>query len=343
MKAVIAFLLFAAIALSIPESYDFRKEVPECEPYIRNQGQCGSCWAFSATTCMSARFCFASKKAMKPILSPQYIVNCNTFFQSGCNGGRMTGVFDYMRSSGCPDEKCVAYYSGTTKKEGPCPKKCDDGSSLKFFYGTKSYSLPSRNVQKMQEDIINYGPVTVGFRVFDDFKPFFATNKTGIYHYTKGKLLGGHGVVIVGWGEEKGEKYWIVHNSWGPEWGDKGYFRIRRGTDECGIESMMVCAGLPKVENPPSYALPLNHNGMMLNEPSEIEVSDDVFQIALEGMMKVFASNKESRKMLGVKRARVQVVAGFNYFFDIELEGGRVADLVVYEDPQGERHITHFM
>jgi hypothetical protein len=248
-----------------------------------------------------------------------------------------------MKSKGCPDEKCVAYYSGTTKKEGPCPKKCDDGKTMELFYGTKAYSLPSRNVKAIQEDILTNGPVTVAFRVYDDFKPFFATNKTGIYHYTKGSLLGGHGVVIVGWGEQNGEKYWLVHNSWGPDWGDKGYFRIRRGTDECGIESWMVCAGLPKVTKElPSYALPLKADAPVLNHVMDVELSANIHRVAFESMREVYAVNPLAARMVRVKKARVQVVAGFNYFFDIELEGNRSAQLHVYEDPSGAQHVMRF-
>jgi hypothetical protein len=68
--------------------------------------------------------------------------------------------------------------------------------------------------------------------VYEDFENYVS----GIYYHVTGALLGGHAVRFVGWGEENGTKYWRVANSWNPFWGEDGYFRIRRGTNECGIE-----------------------------------------------------------------------------------------------------------
>merc|ERR1712066_1170993 len=71
--------------------------------------------------------------------------------------------------------------------------------------------------------------------------------KGGVYHHVSGKALGGHAIRLVGWGEEEetGEKYWVLANSWNTDWGENGYFRIRRGTNECGIEEEVV-AGIAK-------------------------------------------------------------------------------------------------
>ena len=67
-----------------------------------------------------------------------------------------------------------------------------------------------------------------------------------MYTHTSGQALGGHAIKIIGWGVEDGTDYWTVANSWNSDWGDNGFFKIRRGTDECGIESQVV-AGLPKL------------------------------------------------------------------------------------------------
>ena len=98
----------------------------------------------------------------------------------------------------------------------------------------------------MRLDLVHNGPLTVAMEVYDDLM----TYKSGIYHHTALSLgfnpfhLVNHGVLIVGYGisNETGEKYWIVKNSWGESWGEGGYFRIRRGTNECNIESMAVSA-----------------------------------------------------------------------------------------------------
>lgn len=69
---------------------------------------------------------------------------------------------------------------------------------------------------------------------------------TGVYQHKSGAPLGGHAIKLLGWGTEDGTPYWLVANSWNPDWGDQGFFKILRGRDECGIESNIV-AGMMKV------------------------------------------------------------------------------------------------
>jgi len=80
------------------------------------------------------------------------------------------------------------------------------------------------------------GPVETAFTVYSDFENYAG----GIYHHVSGGMAGGHAVKMVGWGVESGQKYWKVANSWNPYWGEKGYFRIRRGNNEGGIEDQVV-------------------------------------------------------------------------------------------------------
>ena len=93
---------------------------------------------------------------------------------------------------------------------------------------------------KIQTEIMTNGPIEVAFTVYEDFLSY----KSGVYRHTSGRALGGHAVKMVGWGVENGSPYWIIVNSWNEGWGDKGSFKIRRGNNECGIESQGV-AGLP--------------------------------------------------------------------------------------------------
>jgi len=86
------------------------------------------------------------------------------------------------------------------------------------------------------------GPVEAAFTVYEDFLAY----KSGVYQHTSGSELGGHAVKILGWGVDNSVAYWIVANSWNPDWGNAGYFNILRGQDECGIEDDIV-AGLPKL------------------------------------------------------------------------------------------------
>ena len=86
------------------------------------------------------------------------------------------------------------------------------------------------------------GPVEGAFTVYSDFLSY----NSGVYQHTTGEELGGHAIRILGWGVEDSTPYWLVANSWNQDWGDKGFFKILRGSDECGIESGIV-AGTPKV------------------------------------------------------------------------------------------------
>ena len=84
----------------------------------------------------------------------------------------------------------------------------------------------------IQKAIMEGGPVETAFTVYSDF----ANYVSGVYHHVSGGVEGGHAVRIVGWGVDSGNKYWKVANSWNPYWGEQGYFRIKRGNSECGIE-----------------------------------------------------------------------------------------------------------
>jgi len=107
-------------------------------------------------------------------------------------------------------------------------------------YGRTTYSV--RGEKNIMRELMEGGSVSVAFTVYDDFEVY----SEGIYQHEEGAALGGHAVKIIGWGEEKGIKYWLVANSWNPRWGEKGYFRIVRGENECGIESE-GCAATPLV------------------------------------------------------------------------------------------------
>ena len=87
-------------------------------------------------------------------------------------------------------------------------------------------------VEQIQTEIMTYGPVTAAFTVYQDF----LTYHSGVYEHLAGPQLGGHAVKIIGWGEENGVAYWTVANSWNQYWGMNGFFKIKRGVDECGIE-----------------------------------------------------------------------------------------------------------
>ena len=148
----------------------------------------------------------------------------------GCDGGWLGVVQNHLIKVGTTTDKCVPYTSGKFGKSGECPEKCEDGSEIKL---TKAIS--TEDVCNGEESIkvaLTQGTVQFAFTVYSDFMYY----ESGVYQHLKGYMEGGHAVLAVGYGEEDGIPYWNVKNSWGPDWGENGFFRIIRGQDECGIE-----------------------------------------------------------------------------------------------------------
>lgn len=105
-----------------PTAFDSRDEWPGCVHEIRDQQQCGSCWAFAASEALSDRFCIASGKKVNVVLSPQDMVSCDKG-NFGCDGGYLNKAWDYLEKSGIPTDSCEPYKSGSGNAPA-CPGKC---------------------------------------------------------------------------------------------------------------------------------------------------------------------------------------------------------------------------
>lgn len=224
----------------LPESFNARKKWPNCIHPIRDQGKCGSCWAFAATEVLSDRFCIASHERTNVVLSPQDLVSCD-YFDLGCHGGNPFLSWVFLRYFGVVTESCKPYTSGEGKVE-KCPlfkSECKDGSTFRKFKAA-TIGKVSKTINDIKRRLMEEGPMETGFQVYSDFMNY----KGGIYVKTSNQLLGGHAVKIVGWGIEDGTEYWIVANSWGTSWGENGSFRIKMG--ECGIDANVIAAN-PKL------------------------------------------------------------------------------------------------
>jgi len=214
---------------SISDNFDSRQKWGQCIHPIRDQEQCGSCWAFGATETLSDRFCING--GIDVILSPQDLVSCDTQ-DHGCNGGQLETAWSYMSKQGVCIDNCLPYTSGSGSTS-ECTDKCVFGDEKIYYKSDGTTIFSSSVVIDIQNEIMNFGPIEVGFEVYQDFMQY----QSGVYHHVTGKLLGGHAVKLIGWGVENGVPYWICANSWGSNWGESGYFLIRRGNDECAIES----------------------------------------------------------------------------------------------------------
>jgi cathepsin B len=224
----------------VPKSFDARTKWPKCIGKIRDQQQCGSCWAFSGAEALGDRFCIATNGSMNSILSPQYILSCDQT-DYGCNGGYLSNEWTFLSTVGTTTDDCSPYVSGGGDVP-QCPTTCQDGSAIKLYKADpKTVKLfdPS-NLEAVQQDIATYGSVQMGFNVYQDF----FTYSSGVYRHLSGGLAGGHAVKYVGWGVDSasGLPYWIAANSWGESWGNNGFFWILRGSNECDCESQIYSA-----------------------------------------------------------------------------------------------------
>ncbi|CAG5132184.1 unnamed protein product [Candidula unifasciata] len=252
----------------LPENFDPRVQWPYCPSLneIRDQGDCGSCWAFGAVEAMTDRICIKSKGKTQFHVSAEDLMTCCHICGFGCSGGypamawyyyRLEGLVSggqYNSSEGCQpyeipacDHHVVGHLQPCGQKEmktPKCKKVCEDSYKVSYskdkHYGSDSYSV--RGEENIMQELVQNGPVEAAFNVYSDFLNY----KSGVYQHTSGSLLGGHAVKILGYGVENATKYWLVANSWNPDWGDAGFFKIIRGRDECGIESQIV-AGEPKI------------------------------------------------------------------------------------------------
>lgn len=254
---------------SIPTEFDSRQNWPMCPTLgeIRDQGSCGSCWAFGAVEVMSDRECIHSKGKQNFHYSSENLVSCCHLCGFGCNGGFPGSAFQYWVHSGIvsggafnstqgcqpyeippcehhvPGSRPACSEGGGTPK---CQKTCESSYASDYesdlHHGSKHYSIDQDETQ-IKYEIMTNGPVEGAFTVYVDFLHY----KSGVYQHTHGLPLGGHAIRILGWGEEGGTPYWLCANSWNTDWGDNGYFKILRGSGECGIESE-ISAGLPTVQ-----------------------------------------------------------------------------------------------
>lgn len=252
----------------LPATFDSRTQWPNCPTLkeVRDQGACGSCWAFGAVEAMSDRICIKSQGKENTHISAEDLTSCCRTCGNGCEGGFPSAAWSYFKKDGLVtggqynshqgclpytikacDHHVVGKLQPCSKSIGPTPKckhTCEAGYNVTYekdkHYGSSAYSV--HGVEKIMTEIMTNGPVEGAFTVYADFPQY----KSGVYKHTTGQPLGGHAIKILGWGTENGDDYWLVANSWNPDWGDQGFFKILRGQDECGIESQ-ISAGEPKL------------------------------------------------------------------------------------------------
>lgn len=205
--------------LPVPSSVDWRDDGQVTG--VKDQAACGSCWAFSVTGATEAAF--KRKTGRLVSLSEQQLIDCTTSLNSGCHGGYTDLTFRYVYSMGLESE---ADYPYTALND-----ECKFDASKVVTRVSGHTSIASEDESSLLDAVATVGPISVlmDARYLSDYS-------SGIYQndFCDSEDLD-HAVLIVGYGSENGQDYWMVKNSWGSTWGDNGYFKIVRGTNECGI------------------------------------------------------------------------------------------------------------
>nr|BAF94151.1 cathepsin L-like cysteine protease 1 [Plautia stali] len=203
---------------------------------VKDQGHCGSCWAFSSTGALEAHTFL--KKGRRVSLSEQNLIDCSlNYGNNGCEGGLMEQAFQYVRDNDGIDTEEAYPYEG---EDSECRfKKNNVGATDAGFV-----TIPSGDEQALMEAVATQGPLSIAI---DASNPSFQFYSEGVYYEPEcSSAQLDHGVLLVGYGVEKDQKYWLVKNSWSEQWGENGYIKMARNKDNnCGIATQ---ASFPIVE-----------------------------------------------------------------------------------------------
>ncbi|MFH0930014.1 MAG: C1 family peptidase [Candidatus Moraniibacteriota bacterium] len=201
-----------------PATLDWRNNGGNFVTPVKNQGNCGSCWAFGTTAALESYTLIKDNQPGTNLdLSEQVVVSCSG--AGSCSGGTSSGASRFILDTGVPVESCYPY----TATNGVCTNACANWQASAYKIGAWSFiavSSSQSSLPAIKQAIATYGPISTMFQVYSDFTGY----SSGVYSYTTGNYLGNHIVEIVGY-DDVGQ-YFIAKNSWGSGWGESGYFRI---------------------------------------------------------------------------------------------------------------------
>ncbi|XP_010466086.1 PREDICTED: probable cysteine protease RDL2 [Camelina sativa] len=215
----------------LPDEVDWREKgavVP-----VKDQGNCGSCWAFSAVGAVEGINQIKTGELIS--LSEQELVDCDRgFVNAGCDGGIMNYAFQFiMKNGGIESDQDYPYNANDL---GLC--NADKNNNTRVVVTIDGYEDVPRDDEKSLQKAVAHQPVSVAIEASSQA---FQLYKSGVMRGTCGISLD-HGVVVVGYGSSSGEDYWIIRNSWGSNWGESGYVKLQRNINDsfgkCGVAMM---------------------------------------------------------------------------------------------------------
>ena len=274
-----AFNSHAAGDASYPPAWKWDETNPQCGyHHIHDQGSCGSCYTFSAAGMMADRLCLQSPGVVgPPWLAHQELLSCSAAYGNlECEGGWMDLTNEYILEQQLHQtqtESCGAYEPDTAWDGIACEDivsvlaACEATNGDPYFngepdtctwlpYPSQMFKVTAAGTgfelsasctagspdcitgeELIMLELMTFGPVEATLTTYDTFKDYDG----GVYNDLGAvQSYGGHAIKLIGWGTDNGDDYWLAENSWGGEWGEYGYFRIRRKTDNAGFDLSLI-------------------------------------------------------------------------------------------------------
>lgn len=209
----------------VPDSFDWRNR--NSVTSVKMQKECGSCWAFSAVANIESLYHIKNNVSLD--LSEQQLVDCDKV-NNGCNGGLMSWAFEGIIRAGGISYEAPYPYTGV---DGVCK------NTTRYVQLSGCYAYDLRSEKKLRQVLHEKGPVSVAIDVVD-----LTNYKSGVAKHCSVDHGLNHGVLLVGYGQENDVKYWTLKNSWGSDWGEQGFFRIKRDVNSCGILNQFAASAI---------------------------------------------------------------------------------------------------